>query len=181
MSKTSPYGNIVHVDSAVRKQCSEGIFVIKYVIYDTVNQLTLFVTYSTHLFEHFHDAINDWLAPLFTELQAMFWALVILLQEDSLDIEQDIVQHLMHFHSRIYQIGIHQIMASMEPTGLAQQFLFLQVFDYSWILKSSVCNETYNGRILEDFLFLQHMVAGTLIIEHHTKPLVSNKNWTLMI
>lgn len=120
MSETSPYGYIVHIDSAVRKECSEGIFVIKYVIYGSVNLLTIFVTCCTHLFEHFHDAINDRLAPLFTELQAMFWTLVILLKEDSLDIEQSIDQYQKHFHSRIYQIGIHQIMASMEPTGLAQ-------------------------------------------------------------
>ena len=70
--------DIVHVDSAVRKECSEGIFVIKYVIYGSVNHLTIFVTCSTHLFEHFHDAINDRLAPFFTELQAMFWTLAIL-------------------------------------------------------------------------------------------------------
>ena len=176
MSKTSLYGYIVHVDSAVRKECSEGIFVIKYVIYGSVNHLTIFVTCSTHLFEHFHDAINDWLAPLFTELQAMFWTLVILLQKDSLDIEQSIDQYLMHFHSRIYQIGITQIMASVEPTGLSQQLLSLQVFDYGWILRSSVCNETYNGRILEDFLFLQHVVAGTFIIEHHTKLFLQGEN-----
>ena len=79
MSKTSLYGYIVHVDTTVRKECSEGIFVIKYVIYGPVNHLTIFVTCSTHLFEHFHDAVNDWLAPLFTEPQVMFWTLVILL------------------------------------------------------------------------------------------------------
>ena len=48
MSETSLYGYIVHVDSAVRKECSEGIFVIKYVIYGSVNHLTIFVTCSTH-------------------------------------------------------------------------------------------------------------------------------------
>lgn len=37
MSKTSLYGYIVHVDSTVRKECSEGIFVIKYVIYTSVH------------------------------------------------------------------------------------------------------------------------------------------------
>lgn len=93
MSETSLYGYVVHVDSAVRKECSEGIFVIKYVIYGSVNHLTIFVTCCTHLFEHFHDAINDRLAPFFTELQAMFWTLVILLQEDPLDIEQGIDQN----------------------------------------------------------------------------------------
>ena len=72
MSKTSLYGNIVHVDSAVRKECSEGIFVIKYVIYDSVNHLTILVTCSTHFLEHIHDAVNHRLAPLFTELQAIF-------------------------------------------------------------------------------------------------------------
>lgn len=67
-------------------------------------------------------------------------------------------------------------MASVEPTGLAQQLLSFQVFDYSWILRSSVCDETYNGRILEDFLFLQHVVAGTLIIDHHTKLFLQGEN-----
>ena len=81
----------------------------------------------------------------------------------------------MHFHSRIYPIGIHPIVASVELTGLAQQLLYFQVFDYSRILRSSVCNETYNGRILEDFLFLQHVDAGPLIIEHHTKLLLQGE------
>ena len=72
MSKTSLYGYIVYVDSALRKECSEGIFVIKYVIYGSVNHLTIFVTSCTHLLEHFHDSINDWIAPLFTEHQAIF-------------------------------------------------------------------------------------------------------------
>ena len=143
MSETSLYGYIVHVDSAVRKECSEGIFVIKYVIYGSVNHLTIFVTCSTHLFEHFHDAINDRLAPFFTELQAMFWTLVILLQEDPLDIEQSIDQNQKHFHSRIYQVGINQIMASVEPTSLAQQLLSLQIFDYGRILRRPVCNEVF--------------------------------------
>ena len=36
MSKISLYRHIMHIDSAVRKECSEGIFVIKYVIYSSV-------------------------------------------------------------------------------------------------------------------------------------------------
>ena len=35
---------------------------------------------------------------------------------------------------RIYQIGIHKIMASVEPTGLAYQLLSFQVFNYGWTL-----------------------------------------------
>lgn len=42
--------NIVHVDSSVRKNCSEGIFVIKYVINGSMNNLSIFVTYCTHSF-----------------------------------------------------------------------------------------------------------------------------------
>ena len=63
----------------------------------------------------------------------------------------------------------------MEPTSLAEKFLFLQVLLYGFILWSTICHEAFDAGILEDFLFLKHVVSGTLIIEHHHQFLLQRE------